>query len=287
MQRLITRQSKIFFFLVMFIVTVAACSLKTIYNRLDYLIPSYVEGMVSLDDVLEEKVEQRTLTLINWHRNTQLTQYADLLRRFQQDLKPDLTEAQVSQHISSMETLWQPLADKINQEMADLLPLLDAEQRDELFASIDDKNEDFYQEYIDIDAEERIEQYTDEMLDFFDNWLGELSEQQQRDVESAAYGVRSGAELRLQERKHWQKNIQKILQSTDTSEIKSERLGTFFANFKIDENAELAAVNKINSQVFSQLTVRIVKNLTADQKQYFIDKTNDYIRIFTELAENR
>lgn len=286
MQRLITRQSKIFF-LVMFIVTVAACSLKTIYNRLDYLIPSYVEGMVSLDDVLEEKVEQRTLTLINWHRNTQLTQYADLLRRFQQDLQPDLTEAQVSQHISSMEILWQPLADKINQEMADLLPLLDAEQRDELFASIDDKNEDFYQEYIEIDAEERIEQYTDEMLDFFDNWLGELSEQQQRDVESAAYGVRSGAELRLQERKHWQQNIQKILQSSDTSETKSERLGTFFANFKIEENAELAAVNKINSQVFSQLTVRIVKNLTADQKQYFIDKTNDYIRIFTELAENR
>ena len=40
--------------------TVVACSIKTLYNRLDYLIPSYVEGMVSLDDVLEEIVEQRS-----------------------------------------------------------------------------------------------------------------------------------------------------------------------------------------------------------------------------------
>ena len=50
--------------IISFILLVSACSLKTIYNRLDYLIPSYVEGMVSLDDVLEEKVEQVIAKLI-------------------------------------------------------------------------------------------------------------------------------------------------------------------------------------------------------------------------------
>ena len=63
--------------IVAFVMMVASCSFKTLYNQLDYLIPSYVEGMVSLDSMLEEKVEQRTLVLINWHRNTQLNQYAD------------------------------------------------------------------------------------------------------------------------------------------------------------------------------------------------------------------
>ena len=62
---------------------VAACSFKTVYNRLDYLIPEYVEGMVTLDDVLEEKLEQRTLVLLEWHRNTQLKQYADWLSALQ------------------------------------------------------------------------------------------------------------------------------------------------------------------------------------------------------------
>jgi len=102
---LLTSQTKLFIMVVLSL-TVAACSIKTLYNRLDYLIPSYVEGMVSLDDVLEEKVEQRTQTLINWHRNTQLIQYADLLRTFQQDLDSPLTEEQVIQHISAMESVW-------------------------------------------------------------------------------------------------------------------------------------------------------------------------------------
>jgi len=110
------------FVAVAFIVIVAACSFKSLYNRLDELIPSYVEGMVSLDDVLEEKVEQRTRVLVSWHRNTQLKQYAELLRTFQQDLESPLNEQRLLQHMSTMESLWHSLVVKVNEEMAELLP---------------------------------------------------------------------------------------------------------------------------------------------------------------------
>jgi len=283
---LITSQTKLIIIVVLSL-TVAACSIKTLYNRLDYLIPSYVEGMVSLDDVLEEKVEQRTQTLINWHRNTQLIQYADLLRTFQQDLDSPLTEEQVIQHIYAMELLWYPLAQKVNQEMAALLPLLNAKQREELFASIEEKNEDFYDDYVDLDDEERIEQYTESMLDNYESWFGELDQRQQQYVEQAAYQIHSSASLRLQQRKVWQQNIREILESADNTEKKTERLGTFFERFNIDDDAQLASANAANVQLFAKLTVQIVNHLSLDQKQYFIDKTNDYIRIFTELAENR
>ncbi len=283
---MITSQTKLIIIVVLSL-TVAACSIKTLYNRLDYLIPSYVEGMVSLDDVLEEKVEQRTQTLINWHRNTQLIQYADLLRTFQQDLDSPLTEEQVIQHIYAMELLWYPLAQKVNQEMAALLPLLNAKQREELFASIEEKNEDFYDDYVDLDDEERIEQYTESMLDNYESWFGELDQRQQQYVEQAAYQIHSSASLRLQQRKVWQQNIREILESADNTEKKTERLGTFFQRFNIDDDAQLASANAANVQLFAKLTVQIVNHLSLDQKQYFIDKTNDYIRIFTELAENR
>ena len=283
---MITSQTKLII-IVVFSLTLAACSIKTLYNRLDYLIPSYVEGMVSLDDVLEEKVEQRTQTLINWHRNTQLIQYADLLRSFQQDLDSPLTEEQVIQHISAMESLWYPLAQKVNQEMATLLPLLNAQQREELFASIEEKNEDFYDDYVDLDNEERIEQYTESMLDNYESWFGELDQRQQQYVEQAAYQIRSSASLRLQQRKVWQQSIREMLESADNTEKKTERLRTFFEDFNIDDDAELASANAVNVLLFAKLTVQIVNRLTPDQKEYFIDKTNDYIRIFTELAENR
>jgi len=274
-------------FVIVFISIVSACSFKTIYKRLDYLIPSYVEGMVSLDDMLEKEVEQRTRVLINWHRNTQLKLYAELLREFQFDFGLHLSEERVLQHISNMESLWLPLGEKLNKEMAELLPLLNDEQLDELFESINDKNEEFYEDYVDLVAKERIEKYAESLSDNYENWLGDLTEQQEQYLEKAAYKFHSSAALRLQQRKVWQKNIGEILASSDDPEIKSERLRTFFRKFNDERNAALSAADEGNKQVIAWLTVKLVHASNADQKEYVINKSDDYIRIFTELAENR
>ncbi len=274
-------------FAVSFILFISACSFKTLYNQLDYLIPSYVEGMVSLNDVLEEKFEQRTDVLLSWHRNTQLTKYAELLQTFQQDLESPLTEQRILQHMATMQQLWQSLEVKLNKEMAELLPLLSSEQREELFDSIDDKNENFYDDYIDLDDDERIEQYTETTLDSYENWLGDLTARQEQAVEKAAAELGSSAAFRLQQRQLWQRSIQEILDSPDSEAIKTERLQLFFDRFNINDQTQLAAVTEANKKVFARLTVEITAQLTTEQKTFFKNKTDEYIRIFTELAENR
>lgn len=273
--------------IISFILLVSACSLKTIYNRLDYLIPSYVEGMVSLDDVLEEKVEQRTDVLVSWHRNTQLTRYADLLRTFQQDMESPLDVPRVLQHMASIQELWRTLEVKINEEMAELLPLLNAEQRAELFESIEDKNEDFYDEHVDIDDDDRIEQTIETTSESYENWLGSLTEEQERAIEIAATGLSSSASLRLEQRRLWQQNIQDILNADDTEEIKSKRLRQFFNRFNINDQPQLKAVSDANKKVIARLTVEVINQASADQKTFFKNKTDEYMQIFTELAETR
>lgn len=269
------------------ILLVSACSLKTIYNRLDYLIPSYVEGLVSLDDVLEEKVEQRADALVSWHRNTQLTQYADLLRTFQQDLQSPINEERVFQHIATMQLLWQTLEVKLNKEMAKLLPLLNSEQQRELFESIEDKNEDFYDEYIDLYDDDRIEQYIETTIESYENWLGSLTEEQEGAIEIAATGLSSSASLRLDQRRIWQRSIQDILNTKDTEEIKFKRLQQFFNRFNINDQPQLKAVSDANKKALARLTVEIINQASADQKTFFKNKADEYIQIFTELVENR
>jgi len=286
----LTRQTKVFLIAALItcsVIFITACSFKTLYNQLDYLIPSYVEGMVSLGDVLEKKVEQRSQLLINWHRNTQLKQYADWLRALQRDAGPQLTEAQLLQHVARLEFFWQSLSEKVNKEMADLLPLLNSDQRKELFASIADKNQDFRDDYVGLDEEERIDSFTESMFDNYENWLGDLTDEQEEAIELVASELRSTAALRLQQRLLWQRGIQDILDSSDTTALKSERLSLFFAGFEMDNDAEMKSTGEANRRFIVQLTVQIVHRLRPDQKDYFIDKTDDYIRIFTELAENR
>ena len=274
-------------FAVLFILLISACSFKTLYNQLDYLIPSYVEGLVSLDDILEEKVEQRTDVILSWHRNTQLTQYADLLRTFQQDLESPLNEKRVLQHMATMQLLWQSLEVKLNKEMAELLPLLNSEQRAQLFDSIDHKNEDFYDEYVDLDDDERIEQYIETMIDSYENWLGYLTAGQEQAVVKAAAELNSSAALRLQQRRLWQRSIQQILDSDDAEVIRTERLQNFFDSFNSNAQPQLTAVLEANKTILARLTVAISNQLTADQSLYFKNRSDEYIQIFSELAENR
>jgi hypothetical protein len=69
--------------------------------------------------------------------------------------------------------------------------------------------------------------------------------------------------------------------------MKSERLRAYFKAFNIDRADALSEADGANKQVLAWLTVKLVHAATADQKEHFMNKTDDYIRIFTELAENR
>ena len=269
------------------VATVTACSFKSIYNRLDYLIPEYVEGMVTLDDVLEEKLEHSTLRLLGWHRNTQLKPYADWLSALQRDLAAGLTEEQLDHRMIEMDRFWRSLSGKINDEMAHLLPLLDKEQQDELFYSLEDSNEAFREEFVDLTEEERIENYIERLSGTYDNWIGDLSDEQQRMVEQAATELVSTADLRLHRRLDWQRGIREILVDDDTAQQISTRLRQFLSEFENIDDETMKQKSDINRGVIIHLTVQISHSMSDEQKAYFIDKTNDYIRMLTELAENR
>lgn len=286
MKSLFSHSSKAVFIVALVVMT-TSCSFKTMYKQLDYLIPSYVEGMVSLDSMLEEKVEQRTLVLINWHRNTQLQQYAEWLRVLQRDANNQLTEEQMLQYIATLDSFWQSLSLKVNEEMVRLLPLLNAEQREELFINIADKNDDFREEYVDVDKNERIDQYTERMTDSYETWLGNLTDKQESTVKQAAAKMLATAGLRLERRQQWQQSIKRILETKNSTTQKAGSLGQYFTDFNSKDNVAMNTVDKTNRQLLARLTVQIVHSMTDDQNAHFVSRTNDYIRMFTELAMKR
>lgn len=243
--------------------------------------------MVSLDGVLKKRLDEQTISLITWHRNTQLIQYANLLRDLKRDFGPDLTEQQVSYTIKNIEDFWQILVEKLNKEMVTLLPLLNNDQLDELFVNIDKKNDKFYKENVDLDKDEISEEYEERLLDNFETWLGDLTKQQKDEIQKTATTIDSSANLRLQLRKYWKKNIQEILKTEDTVDIKSNKLTIFFNQFNAKQIDMLANIRNKNIQAIGLLALKLIHIATPEQKQNFINKADYYIRIFTELKENR
>ena len=264
---------------------ISACSFKTVYNQLDYLMLDYVDDLVSLDDVLEQKVEQRTLALLGWHRHSQLLEYAAWLREVQPQVGPGLTEQQVMQRIDEVERFWQSLLARLNSEMVELLPLLNQQQQHQLFASLADSNEEFREDYVKLDKQERLENYTDRLLDNYENWLGDLSEPQQRAIEQAARQLRSSAEPRLQRRLQWQQGIYAILQQPVDIRKKKQALQRFLDDFQQSIPAVMQQLRQQNRSVITRLTVDIARRMTTEQQAHFRTVSDDYIRMFTELAQ--
>lgn len=273
--------------IVVLLTVVTACSFKTLYNNLDSLIPGYIEDMVSLDDVIEEKFENRTLALLNWHRNTQLQQYAEWMRSLQQDIGPQLSEQKVVQRMNEVEQFWRAISVKVNDEMAQLLPLLNAEQQQELFASLLDSNEEFRDDYIDIDEQDRREDYYDNLYEVYENWIGGLSDEQEDLIKQAAQALHSTAELRLERRHHWQNGIKEILTSPDSTLQKSQRLRSFLVGFENFTDKKMKEKSDFNRTIIAGLTVAIAHKMNKEQKAFFVSRTDEYIRVFNELAENR
>ena len=286
MKCLYTPISKVVFTIIVFMM-MTSCSMKFMYNQLDYLIPYYVDGMVSLDDMLEEKVEQRSMMLINWHRHTQLDQYAQWLRHLQRDANDQLTEEKLHGYIATLENYWDSIAARINEEMALLLPLLNRKQREELFASLTERNKEFHEEYVAINEHERLEQYTERLVDGYETWLDDLTEEQKKVVELTATRMESTAELRLQRRQLWQRSLEKILVSNDDVSDRQVALRDYFTEFNRRENSAMKTAGDKNKMILASLTVQIVHSMTDEQKTHFQSSTNEYIRMFEDLANKR
>ena len=263
-----------------------SCSFKTVYNRLDVLIPEYVEGLVTIDNALENNLQQRSTALLEWHRQTQLIRYADWLRAFQGEVGK-LTVDSARRYALEAEDFWEAMSAKIDYEMAELLPLLDTQQQNELFASITEKNEDFADEYIDIDDDERRTNYYERTRDTYENWIGDLTAAQEQAIRQATDRLMDGARLRLDRREEWQAGIQEILAGRESRQVKSKQLHAYLQNFEFSNAQSLDSKIEVNKEIITGLTVAISDSMDEDQAEHFVDKTNDYIRMFTELSENR
>ena len=263
-----------------------SCSFKTVYNRLDMLIPEYVEGLVTIDDALENNLQQRSTALLEWHRQTQLVRYADWLRAFQGEVGK-LTVDSARHYAVEAEDFWEAMSARIDHEMAELLPLLDTGQQNELFASITEKNEDFADEYIEIDDDERRTNYYERTRDTYENWIGDLTAAQEQAIRQSTDRLQDGARLRLDRREEWQAGIQAILAGGESRQVKSQLLHDYLQNFEYSRAQSLDSKIEANKEIITGLTVTISDSMNEDQAGHFVDKTNDYIRMFTELSENR
>jgi hypothetical protein len=260
-------------------------SVQVAYHQLDWLIPLYVRGYVSLTADQRQQLDQGLAELQHWHCSSALPAYADWLRTANAEIQAGgVTAARVDHYISRFQGFWKELMQRVGQGTAAIAITATDTQVEEFFQRLDRDNAKYRTESVDPPLTELRQEHIRRMETQLERWIGELSPAQQRLVSDWSTDfVPIGAE-RLGAREHWQGELRRLLQQrADTPGFRQdlsrllaqpERYWTVGYRQKIETNRTRTA----------NLLAAIGATLTPEQRLYLAQRAGSWARDFDRLT---
>jgi hypothetical protein len=189
------------------------CSSTTfIYNRLDGIIPWYLDDYVELDDAQERQLDGLLAEFLAWHRRQELPRYVALLDRISADLDRSVSTEQITAIYAEMERAWLRLQDASLDWLLTLGESLSEAQVRQFLAYLQDKQEEFEQEYLERSDREFREDSYEALEDSLQDYLGRLSTEQRGRLRAASLDLQRSDAVWLQERAVWLQRLELLLQ---------------------------------------------------------------------------
>lgn len=189
-----------------------ACSTTAFfYNRLDFLVPWYLDDYVELDREQDRQLDRLLAPFLEWHRREELPRYAALLDELEDRLDRPLTAADLEHFTREVEIA----GDRVQTHSLDWLlgigEQLSEEQLAEFIANLREKQEELEEEYLERDLEEYREESYDRLLDNCQDYLGRLDREQREALRASVEELQRFDSLWLDERAAWIDRLEQLL----------------------------------------------------------------------------
>ncbi|MFT5709543.1 MAG: hypothetical protein ACI8QT_000229 [Halioglobus sp.] len=196
-------------FLVLFL---SACSSTSfIYNRLDIILPWYLDDYVDLSREQNHSLDSLLQPFLRWHRQEELPQYALMLSDIEASLDQPVSPEVVAGIFTTIEAAWFRLEDRSIEWMFKLGDELSEEQISQLLGVLNQEQEEYEEKYLPRSDEEYQEESYDNFTDGLGDYLGRLSSNQREILLGASAELQRIDGLWLQERAAWLGNFTRAL----------------------------------------------------------------------------
>jgi len=270
-------------YLVFSLLILSACSIKYVYNHLDWIVVSYIEDIALLDEEQSELLNAQLEKSLNWHRKTQLPEYAKWLQSFRNDIDTGLNTKIVESHLETVTVFFQNTTLRLNDDVYVLLPQLTEEQVKAIEENFAGKSRDFHEKFIEISKEDLKQQELEKLIERFEFWLDDLTDPQLKLLSDTANNFDIEYQERYERQLKWQKEFILLLNQARTEKNVKQGIRNLLSNqnkFRTESILKKAAQRK---QRFITLIVAISKTLTKEQKHYLFEKIDNYKILFNEL----
>jgi len=274
-----------FLLLLLCLQLLSGCGLKFYYNRLDWFIPWHVESYMSLSDEQQQLLEQSLDQHLRWHRTTQLPTYAHWLQTLSADWQNGLDMAELNTHQAILEGYWRALVQQIAPDTAQLLALASDRQITNLFTNLEEKNQEYYDEYAALPPQQLRRKYAQFAIKQFKRWLDRITPEQRQLITQWSERMELTAADRLRYRRQWQTSLGELLKQRQDSASFEAALNQFFQSSGFERPAYYQVKLENNRAAFKALILAIDATLTPQQKRYLMQRLASFAEDFQQLAQ--
>ena len=205
------------FFLALALMTIwllvlTSCSkLNFIYNRMDWLIPHFIDDYVELSAPQEKILGQKVTEFIHWHCSEEIPQYIDLVRQWRQ--LADNGKLERAQYVAQRELVlarFHHLATKSADEMKPLVQGMNEQQLRQFIEKIKEENQQLKEDFIDEDFDEIQSKLESRLITRYERWVGSLTDEQLSWVRETSFKLIDFEKARFQYRSNWLRLLEQV-----------------------------------------------------------------------------
>jgi hypothetical protein len=254
------------------------------YKRLDWLAAWYVNGLVTLDEDQEQALRRMVKDTVAWHRGAQFPLYQAMLDNLDKDVDGPMSVARVEQRYDEMVALWDVMVERLVGDAAPLLDSLTIDQRNELFASIEEQIEDFREEYSGSTAELRYKRRVRTTIRVLQQFMGRLTEEQRMLVRARLATMNDVADEWLERRALWQANFRAVLDGNLRGAEFAAALRDLALRPEQFDSAEYRRKVSQNRQIAFRMLADLSSIMTPKQRERMSRKLREYAAELDELT---
>lgn len=260
------------------------------YGNADSLARWWMDQYLAFTPEQDALVRERLSRLHAWHRHSQLTDYAVLLREARGLVDGQPNTANSLELSDSIIRRVRTLADKAIPDVADLLPTLTPAQIDRMAARLSDKNADYAKEARLADGESgQRKARMKRLLERAEYWFGDFSNEQETSIRRLIDAQPTGSQFwfdeRLRRQREWLEILRKVQRERPTREAVIAMLRDYADRFDIPVEPTRRTQAVALRRASAELAVAIHALTTKAQRDHARHKFDDLIRELGELAQ--
>jgi hypothetical protein len=257
------------------------------YNNANSLIRYMAWDYVELDDSQSDQLRERVARLHAWHRANELPAYAAFLEDARGRVSKGAARSDVEWAIAALRKTYRGMAARAAQEAAPILVTLRPEQIESLERRLAKDDAKFVREWLSGSAARRERRATERTLERFEDWTGDLTGPQRERIEQFVRAHPRIQEVRLEDRRRWQKQAVAYLREYRKPDELGPRLAKLFSEPDAARDADYARETRSWESDLADLLVDIDRSLSAEQRDRVLRRMARYRDDFRALSKGR